>query len=225
MQPVAFDYDDDKARSALVRMGRAPVGPVGLETQAWQQGAMGALLHAELMAATAGVVPWLVLPDGQKGVIVGEAREHIGRAPRDVRALYLATHGLVRATHARAKPLVDGDAPMLGQVQLTIGVALLVVGIAALVATAVYKVSAIEVAGRNVRSLSLIDALLQLARGKIARGEPIDPELYSAFEKIAETEQTPLPWWVVAAGVGAAAAGGALAFRLTQGERGATGGR
>ncbi len=198
-------------------MKASPSGPVGLPGEVWAHGAMAALVHAELLAAQAGVVPWLTLPDGSRGVVtVGAARERIARAPEDVRTIYLATHAIVRATHASAAPLT-GDVRELANVAgedelgepITLVVALTVVAIAAIIGTAWYftRRSEIQVEGRNLRTTALAAEVARLAHEQLARGETIDAGSWDVLREIAKTEAVDTPWLALAVG-GLALVGG-----------------
>jgi hypothetical protein len=202
-------------------MKAAGDGPIALDGSDWAQGAMGALLQAEFLAAEAGIVPWFTLPTGERGVLtVGAAREHIDDAPEDVRTIYLATHGVVRSTHAMAKPW-EGNAPMLtglGDAEIgspAIIVAVAVVAIAAIIGTAWYLTnrSTIEVEGRNVRTTAVASDVAGIAREQLARTGKIDPGVWEVFKSIADAEagRTLLP--LVIGGLAVAGVGGALAWK------------
>jgi hypothetical protein len=208
---ASFEFDTTRARAALARMARAGDGALAMDGEDWAQGAMAALLDAEFLAAEAGVVPWITLPTGERGLLtVGAARESIAGAPEDVRTIYLATHALVRSTHAQAQPWA-GSAPMLRGLgarpssALALGdptggliIALTVIAIAAIVGTAWYftRKETIQVEGRNVRTTAIAAEVANLAREQLAQGGKIDPEVWGVFKSIAdaETRQTWLPW-------------------------------
>ena len=217
--PPTFQFDPLRATSVLGRMRRASDGPVAVDGGDWAQGAMGALLQAEFLAAQAGIVPWFDLPSGERGVVtVGAARERIDNAPADVRTIYLATHGLVRATHAEAKRW-EGRAPTLGEPEIgspEIIIAVAVVAIAAIIGTAWYLTgkSAIEVEGRNVRTTAVAADVAALAREQLARNGKIDPGVWEVFKSIADAESGRsfvLP--LVLGGIAVAGVGGALAWK------------
>ncbi len=223
---ATFEYDNAKGRAALARMARAGDGALAIDGEDWTQGAMAALLDAEFLAAEAGVVPWITLPTGERGLVtVGAARESIAHAPEDVRTIYLATHALVRSTHAQAKPW-DGAIPRLNglgaqrSAALALGdptggilIALTVIAIAAVVGTAWYftRRETIQVEGRNVRTTAIASEVANLAREQLATNGQIDPEVWGVFKSIAEseTEQTWIPW---AVGGVALVGGGAAAW-------------
>jgi hypothetical protein len=182
---------------------------------------MGALLQAELLAADAGVVPYFTLADGTKGILtVGAARERIDSAPDDVRTIYLATHGIVRSTHAMAKPW-DGSAPSLGCAcdDLELGVLPLwivaVLGVAAIVATAAYLIhhDTIEMEGRNLRATAATSAIAALAREQLAATGQIDPSIWDSLRSIAEAEAGSSWVPLTIAGVALAGIGGAYAWK------------
>lgn len=216
-----FAFQPASAAAALDRMKRASDGPVALDGSEWAQGAMGALLSAEFLAAEAGIVPWFTFPSGERGVLtVGAARERIEDAPEDVRTIYLATHGIVRATHARARPW-DGTAPTLRGLadnpeigSPAIIIAITVVAIAAIIGTAWYLTnrSTIEVEGRNVRTTALASDVAAIAREQLARTGKIDPGVWEVFKSIADAEsgRTLVP--IVLGGLVIAGVGGAIAW-------------
>lgn len=221
---ATFLYDDVQARTALQRMKRARDGLTACAGDDWTQGAMGALLDAEFLAAQAGIVPWVTLPTGEQGLItVGAARERISQAPEDVRTIYLATHGLVRSTHALAAPwggqapqlegFTTGNelAPPIGAIPIAV-IALTVIAIAAVVGTAWYfqQKATIQVEGRNLRTTAVASEVAALAREQLALTGHIDPEIWQVFKDIAaaEAESNWLPWaigGVVLVGGGVAA--------------------
>jgi hypothetical protein len=217
-----FDFDPTRAVEVLTRMKTATDGPIALDGTDWAQAAMGTLLQAEFLAADAGVVPWFTLPTGEKGVLtVGAARERIDDAPEDVRTIYLATHGIVRATHAQARPW-DGHTPTLSGLAIdelgnpTIVIAVTVVAIAAIIGTAWYLTSrsSIEVEGRNVRTTALAADVAALARDQLAKNGSIDPGVWDVFKSIADAESghaIAIP--LILGGIALAGVGGALAWR------------
>jgi hypothetical protein len=226
-----FAYEPDRARSVLARMRLAPDSSVVMDGADWANAAMGALIEAELLAAQAGVVPLLELPSGEKGILsVGAAREHMDHAPEDVRVIYLATHGLVRATHAAAKA-PSGNAPALiaeqGLGVLPLVWVLVVVGVAAVIAGAAYFIhkDSIEVEGHNVRTTAIASEAASLARDQLARTGQIDPEVWSMFRSMAEAEanHSMIPLLVGGGVALAGVAGVVLAWRRwKQSERGAS---
>ncbi len=216
-----FDFDPVRSANILARMMHAPSGAVTMHGDEWAHGAMGALVHAELLAAEAGIVPWFTLPDGARGVIaIGAAREHIDRAPEGVRTLYLATHRIVRATHASAIE-ASGSAVDLSAFDdlgepITLTVVVLLLGVAAIVGTAWYftRRASIEVDGKNVRTTALLAEVTALAHAQLAATGAIDPKLYEVYKALAEDEAR-VPWVpvVVAGVVVLGGVGGVLAWR------------
>ena len=113
-----IEYSPVRGQSAL-RAFRDLADLPGGEAVAFQglvfrDGLEAALINAELMAAEAGAVPLLELPDGQRGVLeVGRARRVIedprewSRKPQadpdDVATVYLAVSGAVRQASAFAR--------------------------------------------------------------------------------------------------------------------------
>jgi len=216
----SFAFEPERALTVLGRMKNASDGPVALDGSDWAQGAMGALLQAEFLAAEAGIVPWFTLPSGERGVLtVGAARDHIDGAPEDVRTIYLATHGAVRSTHALARPW-GGAAPALaGCCEPEIGnpaiiIAVTVVAIAAIIGTAWYLTnrSTIEVEGRNVRTTAVAADVAGIAREQLSRTGKIDPGVWEVFKSIADAEagRTLVP--LVLGGIAVAGVGGAIAW-------------
>ncbi len=194
---TTFEFDPVAAADALARMGNAPDGVVAIDGSQWAQGAMGVLMRAEFLAASAGVVPWITLEDGTQAIAnVGAARDVIARAPESVQTLYLATHGIVRQTHAMAL-LWDGQTPMLQAGEdLEIGLAplvvvVLVLGVAAIHATAAYFIhqDTIEAEGRNFRTTSILNSTLELARKQLEQTGKIDPAVTDVFRELAGTER------------------------------------
>jgi hypothetical protein len=222
---TTFEFDPVAASDALARMGRAPDGVVAIDGALWAQGAMGALMRAEFLAASAGVIPWITLEDGTKAIAsVGAARDVIHHAPESVQTLYLATHALVRQTHARAL-VWDGQTPMLQAVgeDLELGLAplvvvVLVLGVAAILATATYFIhrDTIEVDGRSARTTSILSSTLDLARTELEATGKIDPALYDTLRTLAsaEAKEDRANWtlWAIGGGLLATAAAGAWAW-------------
>jgi hypothetical protein len=195
-----FDFEPERALATLDRMRTAPEGAVSISGESWAQAAMGALVQAELLAAQAGVVPWLELPDGEKGVLsIGKALESIDRAPEEVRTLYLATHRIVRTTHASAA-LAGPDAPNLGE-PVSISVALVVLGVAAIIGAAWYftQSAQIEVQGRNVRTTALLAEATRLAHAELATTGKISTQVWEVFKTMADDEAG-VPWVPVVLG-------------------------
>ena len=230
---ATFEFDNTRARAALARMARAGDGALAIDGEDWTQGALAALLDAEFLAAEAGVVPWITLPNGERGLVaVGAARESIAGAPDDVRTIYLATHALVRSTHAMAKPW-GGTTPHLAsfapprvsaasllRTSAALGdptggliIALTVIAIAAIVGTAWYftRKETIEVDGRNVRTTAIASQVANLAREQLAQSGRIDPEVWGVFKSIAESE-TRQTWIPLALGGVVVLGGGAAAW-------------
>jgi hypothetical protein len=222
---TTFSFDPVVSADALERMARAPDGTVAIDGTQWAQGAMGALMRAEFLAASAGVVPWITLDDGTRAIInVGAARDVIDKAPEGVRTLYLATHGLVRQTHARAF-VWDGQTPMLQAADDELGalpvvaVVVIVLGVAAILATAAYFIhkDTIEVDGRNLRTTSILSGTLDLARTQYEATGKIDPGLYGVLQQLAANEaqdSSAGSWklWALGGGLAAAAVAGAWAW-------------
>jgi hypothetical protein len=223
-----FDFDPARALVVLEGMKAAGDGPVALAGEDWAQGAMGALVQAEFLAAQAGVVPWFTLPTGEQGVLtVGAAREKIDDAPEDVRTIYLATHGLVRSTHAQAKPW-DGNTPLLSTLPSNselgspaVIIAVTVVAIAAIIGTAWYLTSrsTIEVEGRNARTTAVASEVAGLAREQLARKGEIDAGVWEVFKAVADAEAGRPVLVPLVLGLAAVGVGGAIAWKRWQQQR------
>ena len=221
---TTFDFDPVASADALAHMASAPDGLVAIDGTQWAQGAMGALMRAEFLAASAGVIPWITLEDGTQAIAsVGAARDVIDRAPESVQTLYLATHGIVRQTHAKAL-VWDGQTPMLQAGEdLEIGLAplvvvVLVLGVAAILATAAYFIhqDTIEAEGRNFRTTSILNSTLELARKQLEQTGKIDPAITDVFRELAGTErkESDGDWklWAIGGGLLVTAAAGAWAW-------------
>lgn len=243
MSRVQFELQPDRATAALNRWRHAPDGPTALHSHDWAHGSMGALLSAELLAAEAGLVPWIELPNGEKGIAtIGEARSVIDQAPPGVRTLYRATHGVVRMTHATTKPAAE-HVPALGELlarhpvedsialagleeELELGAipvaVYIVLGLAAIIATAWYmrQETKIEVDGKNTRHAADLAHMANAARDSLRLTGKIDPNLYKLFEPFADLDKSNgLSWPLIAGGVGLSAIGGAYLYRKFAGRR------
>jgi hypothetical protein len=221
---TTFDFDPVASADALAHMASAPDGLVALDGTQWAQGAMGALMRAEFLAASAGVIPWITLEDGTQAIAsVGAARDVIDRAPESVQTLYLATHGIVRQTHAKAL-VWDGQTPMLqAGDELEMGLAplvvvVLVLGVAAILAGAAYFIhqDTIEAEGRNLRTTAILNSTLELARKQLEQTGKIDPAISDIFRELAgaERKESGVDWkvWALGGGLLVTAAAGAWAW-------------
>lgn len=216
---TVFAFDAERARSALARMKVAREA-IDMPADEFAQGSMAALLEAELLAADAGIVPYLTLPSGERGIVtIGAARERIDKAPEDVRAIYLATHEAARqafASSARVEP--GNDTAALGNPAVLI--TLIVIGIAAVIATAWAATEVIRLGGNNVRAMATAREVTALAREQLAKTGRIDPAVWEALRGIGQSSESPawLPW-AIGGGV-VAVGGGALAWKWTRKGRG-----
>jgi hypothetical protein len=237
---TAFQFSPVQAADVLARMEKAPDGPVAIQGADWQQAAMAALLNAEMLAVTAGVVPAFEI-NGQRGVLipdVGAAREKFANgatAAPGVRELYLATHGAVRRTHARMEsalektPLLpggiasfNGKVAPLGALPL-IPVILIVVAVAAVIAIAWYANTRVETDGQNLRDASRLASLTALAHEQLAAKGVIDPQIYASIVGLAEAEakQGEMPTLVkIGIGMGVAGVLAAVTWNLIGPRRG-----
>lgn len=228
--PVPFQFDPARASAILPRMGRAPDAPVAMHGDDWAQGAMGALVRAELLAAQAGVVPWVMTEGGEPGIaLVGAARERIDAAPEDVRTIYLATHAAVRTTHARAAEW-HGTAPALeGAIGNPLvvpawAIVLCVGAVASALATAWYLTGSkvIESVGTTIRQTAYASRVADLARDELAKTGRISPGAWEALRRGQTDERDEdRSWWPWAIGGGVAVAGaGALAWKWNEKNKG-----
>lgn len=219
-----FSFDVTEGNTALAMFGLASGERTRLAGPKLQGGCMAALLEAEWLAASAGVVPFYELPDGRKALIqVGAARERIVDAPESVRTLYLATHGSVRMSHlyatdanlsrdASAVEVLTGQ--QIGVLPIAIIVALTVTGVAALCAGAWYAKEAtqkvIETRGDYLRSTYAVNQASTLASAALAAGQPIPESVWRVFGDAAKVEHqqaSVAPWLLGGMAIGAAALG------------------
>jgi hypothetical protein len=210
-----FELRPGEGTAHINRWAHAPEGRIALHPHAWAQGALTSLYGAELLAAEAGLVPFIQLENGQRGIAtIGEARTRLDKAPPEVGRIYRALHAAVRQTHAKAAParpevpelgeLLEGhpieDAlalsglygetdPELGVVPaVLIAIVVGVVAVAGIVATAWYMrdEKRIEVDGQNTRFIAAITALTDLAREQLRLTGKIDPALLGSIDKVTE---------------------------------------
>ena len=204
-----FAFDPARSVSALASMGASGGERVTLPSRDLAQGLFGALVSAELMAADAGVIPWVEFPDGAGGMFrgvasVGGARDRIddpsrwsrrssdGPDPAAVRALYLGAHGAVRQTHATAQttPAGVGRASDVGLIP--VGVYLVALGVAAIVATAAYAVATenarTTVSGENARQTTRVTTAIELAKTEMQHTGKIPRELWAFLNHEADAE-------------------------------------
>lgn len=224
VKSATFDLDPARAGSALLTFAAAQGPSLRMGGSDFAQGLEGALTGVELLAAEAGVIPYVTLEDGTKGVVnVGGARDIISNRARwanasrisssdalAVQTLYLAAHGSARQAHGSSRVLSSVDAP-IGFLPV---VPLVVLGVAAIIATAAYatltKQTQIECDAANARAAAAVKASTDLGMAALTAGQPIPDGVWQTFQTIAHTEAHS-GWWrpyALAGGV-AAAAGGA----------------
>lgn len=193
-----YDFEPSASSAALqswaqLRDGRAVV--LGRELA---QGLMGPLVSAELLAAKAGVVPYVDLPDGTRGVVqIGAARSRLDGAPESVRTLYLAAHGLARRTDATARLVPDATPLTVATVpshRIAAGfvLPLLVLGVAAIVAGAAYATltaqTRAEVDAENLRQAERLKVALVAAQFALENKRDIPPEFWQSLSGHAQAE-------------------------------------
>lgn len=225
MGATSFGYDPVAGAAALASFALADQSTpyVAMGGAKLQMGLMALLLDAELTAADAGLVPWVQLDDGSKGVFtVGAARDAIDTAPPGVKTLYLATHGVVRRAHNEVRPLSPGMGAVqmitshtedgIGDIGLIPVVALVVLGVAAIVAGAYYATSAteklIETRSTELKYAAKLEAMHKLAGPLIAAGQPLPPGFLEEFGDFSEKEKARDAFPYLWAGGAALAAGG-----------------
>lgn len=219
-----FQFDVTEGNTALAMFGLASGERTRIAGPKLQGGCMAALLEAEWLAASAGVVPFYTMPDGSKALVqVGAARERIAQAPESVRTLYLATHGSVRLSHlyatdanrsSGASPVELLTGQQIGVLPIAIIVALTVTGVAAICAAAWYAKEAtqkiVETRGEYLRSTYAVNQASAIASAALAAGQPIPDGVWRVFGEAAKTEHqqaSVAPWLLGGVAIGAAALG------------------
>lgn len=230
-EAIRTNFDPIAGAASLALFSNAPAGRLAfLSGQHLRDGLLSTLASAEIMAATAGLVPWFDAGNGEKGVaVLGGARDKLANAPESVRTIYLAAHGAARQAQAHARDV--SSAPLLSQrvdgalAQVDQGVGVLplaavivvsVIGVAAVVATAWFAKGVVErvvqTHGDDIRSAYAVDQAAKLATQQIAAGQQVDPGVWQVLQAAAKREQeAPLtaPLWI-AGGVGLVVVGGLL---------------
>lgn len=213
---TSFEYRPAEAATTLTALRGLPAndeGKVKILGTKLAQAQLHTLVNAEFLAAQAGIVPWIELPDGTKGVgVIGAARDKIDAptVPPDVRTAYLAAHGLNRRIAITATPststtpdikglLGPSGAPILEEpppIGLLgvddVAIALVVLGVAAICATAWYaattKKAVAELETRKAVELSQTNGLLNLAMEQLRKTGKVQPEIVAALAP-ASTEE------------------------------------
>jgi hypothetical protein len=228
--PQQAQYDPGAGAAALASFGGAKGNLAYLSGQNLRAGLLASLYSVEMLAATAGVVPFLEL-DGVKGVaVLGGARDKLASAPESVRTIYLAAHGAARQAQAHAReasssvPLSQRTDGALATVQQSIGVVPLavvvvvtVIGVAGIVATAWFAKGVaekiVQTHADDLRASYAVDQASKLAMAQIAAGQPVDPGIYEVLKAAAKKEQEApftIPAWAF---LGAGAIGVALLWK------------
>jgi hypothetical protein len=206
----------------------APPRPRVLEGGDLANAQIGALVSAELLAAEAGLVPLVTLPNGAQGVVaIGAARSKLDQAPESVRTIYLAAHGTARRLTALARPAattaldpqlygagaVAGDAGRIGALPLLGYVTLTVLGVAATVAAAWFAVearrAAVEADATLTGDLGRANTVATLALAELKATGRVSPGVWEALKPAAKAEASH-GWILPAAVVAAVAVGGAV---------------
>lgn len=226
-----FAYSDADYTAAMLQLGAASTALPSLTMygQTLAQTLVGECVSAELFAAQMGVVPYVTLPDGTKGIVnVGGARSVIsnpakwssqpsGVDPLAVQTLYLASHGAARMVGATAQASssstpdinVLSSSPVAGAIGvIPVAVYLTVLGVAAIAAAAWYATSAkqavVQVDGTNARALSRVDSAVKLAEVSFATTGTIPSQFWDFLEAEATAEKKAGDEpWLIGAGVGA----------------------
>lgn len=185
-----------------------------------QQGLMTLLFDAELLAAEAGLVPWVQLDDGSRGVFtIGAARDVIDTAPQGVKTLYLASHGVARRAHNEASDVTRSGAAN-GSVQflaaegigvIPMVVPIVVLGVAAILATAYYATAVgekmVQTKSTELKYAAKLDAMHKLAAPMVAAGLPLPSHFWSEFGDFSEAEEKRAVFPYLWGGAALAAAG------------------
>jgi hypothetical protein len=216
-------FDPVAGAAALATFNGASGVRAYLSGQNLRAGLLSALYSAEMLAATAGVVPWFDLGDGQKGVaVLGGARSKLASAPESVRTIYLAAHGAARQAQAHAReassgvPLSQRTDGSLATVQQAVGalplvavVVVTVIGVAAVCASAWFAKGVVEkivqTHADDLRATYAVDQAAKLAMAQIAAGQPVDPGVYAVLQAAAKKEaEAPalIPTWAIAGAAG-----------------------
>ncbi len=203
------DFDPVSGAAALAAFGQAQGNLAYLSGQNLRAGCLASLYSAEVLAATAGVVPFFDLGNGEKGVaVLGGARDKLASAPESVRTIYLAAHGAARQAQAHAReasaaiPLsqrIDGALAVvqtgaaIGALPLVAVIVITVLGVAAIVAGAWFAKGVVEKVVQthadDLRASYAVDQAAKLATLQIASGQPVDPGVYEVLKAAATKEQ------------------------------------
>jgi len=211
MTEQQVSYDPLLGAASLATFGTvAPEGVAVLSGKSLREGLLASLWTAELLAATAGLVPFVQLPGSVRGVaVLGAARDKLAQAPEAVRVIYLAAHGAARQAQAHAQksaPVsitgrLDGPIAMAQAAGNPIGdigdfgataIILTVLGVAAICATAWFAKGAVEqiiqTHADDLRATYAADTAAKLAMAQIAAGQPVDPSVWQVLQGVAQRE-------------------------------------
>src|SRR6267142_4064788 len=205
MSELQASYDPVLGASALASFASvAPSSAAVLSGKSLREGLLASLWTAELLAASAGLVPWIQIPGQGRGVaVIGAAREKIDQAPESVRTIYLSLHGSARQaqSHARASsPVSVADQRLLdahaigdiGDFGVT-AIVLTVIGVAAICAAAWFAKGVVEqivtTHGDDLRATYAADTAAKLAMAQIAAGQPVDPSVWTTLSGVAKREE------------------------------------
>ncbi len=240
MADLQAQYDPILGAASLLTFGQVPADGVAvLGGKNLREGLLASLWQAELLAAQAGVVPFIEIPGSGKGVaVLGAARAKLATAPEAVRVIYLATHGAARQAQAPAQKsapvaLTQRADAVLAAVQMAGGpigdigdfgatlIVLTVLGVAGIVAGAWFAKGTAEVIvqthAEDLRATYAADTAAKLAMAQIGAGQPVDPSVWEVLKGVAsrESKDSLLAPGIV---VGAAAVGvGLLGYAIWKG--------
>lgn len=218
------EFDPLAGAAALASFGMAKGNLAYLSGQNLRAGLLASLYSAEMLAATAGVVPFFDLGNGEKGVaVLGGARDKLASAPEAVRVIYLAAHGAARQAQAHAReassnvPLPQRTDRVLATVQqsqsigalpLAVLAVVIVIGVAGVVATAWFAKGVVEkivqTHADDLRASYAVDQAAKLAAAQIAAGQPVDPGVWEVLKTAAQREASApsIVPWIALGGVG-----------------------
>jgi hypothetical protein len=212
-------FDPIAGAAALASFNGATGNLAYLSGENLRAGLLAMLYSAEMLAATAGVVPWFDLGNGQKGVaVLGGARSKLASAPESVRTIYLAAQGAARQAQAHAReaspgvPLsqrTDGTLATVqnsvGAIPLVLAVVVTVIGVAGVIAAAWFAKGVVEkivqTHADDLRATYAVDQAAKLAMAQIAAGQPVDPGVYTVLQEAAKKEASApalVPTWAIA---------------------------
>lgn len=217
-------YDPILGASALASFGVVGANQnATLSGKSLREGLLASLWTVELLAAQAGLVPWIQIPGQGRGVaVLGAARERLDHADEAVKTIYLAAHGAARQAQSHARisksSTPEGAAALDAHAISEIGdfgvtaIVLTVMGVAAICATAWFAKGVVEqivtTHGDDLRATYAADTAAKLAMAEIAAGQPVDPSVWSTLAGVASREKKDslVAPGIIVGGVAAAAA-------------------